>query len=223
MSDLNVGVAEVDFTPPPGLPLMGHSRDDYAARDTHDPIRARALVVANAAGARAALLTLDLCMLNRAQARMMREYIGARSEVSPENILIAATHTHGGPAPFSIYGAPAASAAEVERFLKQAAEAVIQADKRLKPVIRGHREMKALPMNLPLRGGCIPLSPSEGERDRERGPCFRCGSWPRCAAIRPWRLPMNRRVVGRQRFQFVGSWLSRDQVFTRMGQLCAIM
>jgi hypothetical protein len=37
--------------------------------------------------------------------------------------------------------------------------------------------MKTFPMNLPSRGGCIPLSLSEGERDRERGPFFRCGSW----------------------------------------------
>jgi hypothetical protein len=153
MSELNVGVAEVDFTPPPGLPLMGHSRDDYAARDTHDPLRARALVVANVAGARAALLTLDLCMLNRAQAQMMREYIGAHSGVSSQNILIAATHTHGGPAPFSIYGAPAASDAEVERFLKHAAEAVIQADKRLKPAAPnvGYASESSLSFNRRLR------------------------------------------------------------------------
>jgi hypothetical protein len=129
---MRVGVAEVDFTPPLGLPIMGHLRNDYAARGVHDPLRARALVVANAAGARVALLTLDLCMLNHAQARMMREHIGAHSGLSPDNILIAATHTHGGPAPFSIYGAPAASDAEVESFLKKAAEAVIQADQRLK-------------------------------------------------------------------------------------------
>ncbi len=75
MSAIRVGVAEVDFTPPPGLPLMGHIRDDYAARGTHDSLRARALVMANEAGPRVALLTLDLCMLDRKQARMMREHI----------------------------------------------------------------------------------------------------------------------------------------------------
>ncbi len=56
MSAIQVGVAEVDFTPPPGLPLMGHIREHYAPRGTHDPLRARALVLANAAGARAARL-----------------------------------------------------------------------------------------------------------------------------------------------------------------------
>src|ERR1019366_8160503 len=133
MSAIRVGVGEVDFTPPLGLPIMGHLRDDYAARGVHDPLRARALVVANAAGARVALLTLDLCMLNHAQARLMREHIGAHSGLSPDHILIAATHTHGGAAPFSLYGAPAARDAEVESCLKKAAEAVIQADQRLKP------------------------------------------------------------------------------------------
>src|SRR5512136_1200056 len=130
MSAIQVGIAEVDFTPPPGLPLMGHVRDDYAAQGTHDPLRARALVVANAAGARMALLTLDLCMLNRKQARMMREHIAAHSAIAPENILIAATHTHGGPAAVSLYQTPAASDAEVESFLKRAAEAAIAADRR---------------------------------------------------------------------------------------------
>ena len=59
---MKVGVAEVDFTPPLGLPIMGHIRDDYAASGVHDPLRARTLVVANPAGARVALLTLDPCL-----------------------------------------------------------------------------------------------------------------------------------------------------------------
>jgi neutral ceramidase len=133
MSTLNIGVAEVDFTPPPGLPLMGHIRDDYAARGTHDPLRARALVVANGSGARTALLTLDICMFNRAQAQLMREHIAAQSALKPENILVAASHTHGGPAAISLYQTPVASDAQIATFLKKAAQAVIEADRRLKP------------------------------------------------------------------------------------------
>ena len=45
------------------------------------------------------------------------------------NILIAASHTHGGPAAVSLYQTPAATDAEIEAFLKKAAEAVIEADK----------------------------------------------------------------------------------------------
>lgn len=153
MSGLKVGVAEVGFTPPPGLPLMGHIREDYAARGTHDPLRARALVAANGAGARVALLTLDLCMLNRSQARMMREHIASHSTLLPENILIAATHTHAGPAAVSLYQTPAAGEADVAAFLQQAAEAAIQADQRLQPAVlqAGHTSESSLSFNRRLR------------------------------------------------------------------------
>ncbi len=153
MSELKVGVAEADFTPPPGLPLMGHIRDDYAARGTHDPLRARALVLANDAGARVALLTLDICMLNRAQARMMREHIAAHSRLRPEHILVAATHTHGGPAAISLYQTPAASEADVELFLKKAAEAAIKAEKGLQPAAlkAGYASEPSLSFNRRLR------------------------------------------------------------------------
>ncbi len=132
---------------------MGHVRDDYAARGTHDPLRARALVVANAAGVRVALLTLDLCMLNRTQARMMREHIATHSAVPPGNILIAASHTHGGPAAVSLYLTPAASDAQVESFLKQAAQAVIAADQKLQPAAlkAGHASELSLSFNRRLR------------------------------------------------------------------------
>jgi neutral ceramidase len=133
MPAMLVGAARVDFTPPLGLPIMGHFRDDYAAKSVHDPLCARALVVANTAGDKIALLTLDLCMVNRTQVRAMREYIAAQCSIKAENILIAATHTHGAPATFSLYLTPAANEAEVESFLTRAAHAVIVADQNLRP------------------------------------------------------------------------------------------
>lgn len=153
MAAFQIGVAEVDFTPPPGLPLMGHIRDDYAARGTHDLLRARAIVVANGAGERVALLTLDLCMFNRGHAHMMREHIAGHTSLAPGNILIAASHTHGGPAACSLYRTPAASDAEVECFLKRAAQAAIQADKQLKPreLKIGHAHDLSLSFNRRLR------------------------------------------------------------------------
>ncbi len=57
MPQIRVGVASVDFTPQPGLPLMGNFRDDYAARGAHDPLRSKALVFADRRGTKAALLS----------------------------------------------------------------------------------------------------------------------------------------------------------------------
>ena len=49
MAAVRVDTATVDFTPQPGLPLMGNFRDDYLARGVHDPslylgtVRSRAM------------------------------------------------------------------------------------------------------------------------------------------------------------------------------------
>ncbi len=135
MAGFRVGVATVDFTPPPGLPLMGNFRDDYAARGTHDPLRAKALVVADRGGTKAALLALDLCMLDRRNVARIRAAIGAQSGVPPENVLVHATHTHSGPAPNDRLGLAAEVArwrAEIERFLDRAASAVAAAEQSLR-------------------------------------------------------------------------------------------
>jgi hypothetical protein len=99
MSALRIGLATVDYTPPPGLPLMGNFRDDYAARGVHDPLLAKALVVEDAGGARAALLAVDICMLDRQNVAHLRQAVAAGSGVPPENVLVHATHTHSAAAP----------------------------------------------------------------------------------------------------------------------------
>ena len=103
MTGLRVGVATVDFTPEPGLPLMGNFRDDYAARGVHDPLMAKAAVFEDAEGNRAAVLALDVCMLDRENVAQIRRAIGSQCDVPPENVLVHATHTHSAPAPCNRY------------------------------------------------------------------------------------------------------------------------
>ena len=134
MSPLQVGVASVDFTPEPGLPLMGNFRSDYAARGVHDPLRARALVLAGEPSERAAVLALDICMLDRQNVAFLREVIAAECDLPPENVSIHATHTHSAPAPSGMLGMEAEvapHAAAIERFLRKAATAVVQASRRM--------------------------------------------------------------------------------------------
>ena len=134
MSGLHVGVATVDFTPEPGLPLMGNFRDDYLARGVHDPLVAKAIVFADSAGTKAALLTLDVCMLDRANVAFIRQTIGSRCGVPPENVLVHATHTHSAPAPsdrflFGLDFEPYRD--RVDAFLARAASAVAAAEEDL--------------------------------------------------------------------------------------------
>ncbi len=134
MSSARVGVAGVDITPEPGLPLMGNFRDDYAARGVHDPLWARAIVFADDRGTKAGLLALDVCMLDRENVAFIREMIGCGCDVPPENVLIHATHTHSAPATSGKLGLAdeiAAHAGAIEVFLRKAASAVVEANDRL--------------------------------------------------------------------------------------------
>ena len=127
MADFTVGMAEVDYTPQIGLPLVGNFREDYASRGIHDPLFAKAIVIANSAGGIVAMLAVDNSGLDRDGVAMMRRFIASQCDVPHENILIATTHTHSAPPTRPIAGLPEVDAATMEAFLKKAATAVVQA------------------------------------------------------------------------------------------------
>ena len=134
MAGIRVGVATVDITPPLGLPLMGNYREDYAARGVHDPLFAKAIVFADESGGKAALLAVDVCMLDRENVAFMRQSINSQCDVPPDNVMIHATHTHSGPAISTRIGPAeqiAPDAADVQRFLTSAASAVAAANRLL--------------------------------------------------------------------------------------------
>ncbi|MDP6780092.1 MAG: neutral/alkaline non-lysosomal ceramidase N-terminal domain-containing protein [Candidatus Latescibacteria bacterium] len=128
MSPLKVGVAQVDFTPEAGLPLLGNLRDDYASQGVHDPLMAKAIVIADASGSKAALMAMDICALTRDQVAMMRRAIAARCDIPAGHILISATHTHSGPSTCRIYTMPKSDDADIEAFLTTASEAAVMAN-----------------------------------------------------------------------------------------------
>ena len=133
MSKFKVGFARVDYTPAVGLPLVGNFRTDYASRGVHDPLGAQALVVEDGGGNKLALLSVDICMIDREHCGFMRGYIASHCDVPGENVLIAATHTHSGPGIVRFGEGPYCDEATTEAFLSKAAEAVVQAAGRCKP------------------------------------------------------------------------------------------
>lgn len=127
---IELGIAQVDITPEVGLPLMGNYRSDYAARGVHDPLYAKAVVFRDAEGTAVALLTLDLCMVDRHNADLIRRTIAARSDIRAEHVLVHATHTHSGPAVTGRLGMAALVAphrARIDALLQSAAMAVVAA------------------------------------------------------------------------------------------------
>lgn len=134
MTGMRIGIAAVEITPPPGLPLMGNFRDDYLARGVHDPLLAKAIVFEDGQGGRAGLLALDVCMLDRGNVALIREAIGRLARVPPDRVLVHATHTHSAPAPhdrflFGLDYRPYRAAAEA--MLIKAASAVALAEQHL--------------------------------------------------------------------------------------------
>ncbi len=125
MNKLLVGFAEVDFTPG-SLPIVGNFRTDYFSRGIHDPLFSHALVFSNGIK-KIALLSVDVCLLLRENVAMMRDYITSQCDIEGNNILIAATHTHGGPLTFPRPKMPVADAKVMDVFLVKAASAVVLA------------------------------------------------------------------------------------------------
>ena len=124
-SGMQIGYAEVNYTPKVGRDLVGNYRgNDYASRGIHDTLYGKAMVVLGSNGDKLAILAVDICFIEVEAIDMMRNYIANASDIKAENIMIHATHTHSGPP--SELGAPDAVA-----YLQKAASAVLKANDEL--------------------------------------------------------------------------------------------
>jgi neutral ceramidase len=106
-AELMAGVARVTVTPPIGIPMFGFAGRGPAA-GIHDDLTATALVLEGpqaapsraAAGAgvsRLAIIACDLLFLRTAEVRAVREAIARLTDVPPDHVVIACSHTHYGP------------------------------------------------------------------------------------------------------------------------------
>jgi len=128
-SEPMIGLAEVNYTPEVGLALDGNYRgDDYASRGVHDSLYAKALVAKGSNGEKVALISIDICMINKNSVKFVRDYIASKTDIKAGNVMVMATHTHSGPP--SDLDAPKA-----KEYLDKAANAVVLANERLKPTI----------------------------------------------------------------------------------------
>jgi neutral ceramidase len=93
-SNLRVGVAKIDITPPPGTKVVGHVRETQGVRD---PIRA-AILLLDDGRTRAAIVTFDLIASWDELVREVRDVVSKATGTPGENILVASSHNHSGPA-----------------------------------------------------------------------------------------------------------------------------
>jgi neutral ceramidase len=90
-----VGVAEIDITPPAGSRMAGYFNERLAT-GTHDPLHAKAIVLRQGKE-QVALVSCDLIGISRAVTAKARAQASERTGIPVPNIMICATHSHTGP------------------------------------------------------------------------------------------------------------------------------
>ncbi|MCZ7568819.1 MAG: neutral/alkaline non-lysosomal ceramidase N-terminal domain-containing protein [Ardenticatenaceae bacterium] len=171
---LQAGTARIDITPPPGQPMAGFPKFDpqlaptdmsgYFGRQggatgTHDPLYARALVLDN--GERAlAFVAVDLVMVTAAFTAAVRDAVHQAIGLRPEDLLIAASHTHAGPDLFG--GEPELNQAVEPQIQRQIVAAVQDAYANRRPARAGWADVDLDRISINRRDAAGPIDPRVG-------------------------------------------------------------
>ncbi len=94
-AELKIGTATQNITPKLGIPLAGYY-SERGADGVHDPLNAKVIVL-EAEGVKAALVSLDLIGTLRSTVEEARALILQQTGIPPQNVMISGTHSHTGP------------------------------------------------------------------------------------------------------------------------------
>ena len=128
---LRAGAAVVDITPALGVANGGVIARGGAATHIHDELHARCLVLDDGA-TRLAIAICDMRMLGGEVVARAKSLAGEATGLAPENILIAATHTHAAPAMVAIHPEPR-DRAYAEFVARRIADGITRAGHHLAP------------------------------------------------------------------------------------------
>ena len=91
------GAAKVVITPTEPLWMSGYSSRDKPSEGALHDLWTKALVLVDPAGGRVALVTLDLCGIDRALADRIKGQLADKYGLPPERVALCCSHTHTGP------------------------------------------------------------------------------------------------------------------------------
>ena len=94
-AELQAAAAWVDITPKLGTPMAGYY-SERGAEAVHDPLKAKALVLAHGS-TKVALVTVDLISTLRSTVEEARRLIEIETGIPAAQVMISATHSHTGP------------------------------------------------------------------------------------------------------------------------------
>ncbi len=131
---LKAGVGRVDTTPPLGVELQGYGWfSARAAQGVTDPLQVTAVVV-ESGDSRAGIASCDLLGVPGAVTQEVRRVAATELGIAPDNLLVAATHTHHGPATLDLIGMGEVSAEYVSSLPARIIAALRQAAAEPEPV-----------------------------------------------------------------------------------------
>jgi neutral ceramidase len=128
---LRAGAAAVDITPQEWPVRVIGNFGLTMANSAHDPLHARAIVLEDG-GVKIAIALVDSCYVKREEMDRAKALASKRTGIPTNRILLSATHAHSAPPSRAIAG-NGLEERYVERLVTQVAEAITQANGRLKP------------------------------------------------------------------------------------------
>src|SRR5262245_49509298 len=132
-ADWKVGLARVKVTPEQPVFMSGYASRNKPYESIHDDLFVKALVLEDAKGTRAALVTSDLIGFTAAVGNPIRQPIEKETGIAAKSVWLNSSHTHTGPE-LSLDPKPEGgrSASDTERtiaYTKQVQDRVVQAVK----------------------------------------------------------------------------------------------
>lgn len=127
---LKAGVASPNITPPLGANLAGNMRNQVA-KDVHDELHARCLVLDNGV-AKLAFVIVDSCAVPGDVIASAKRQIEQHTGIPPHRVLVSATHSHSAPAAARLFQSDP-DPAYVQFLAVRISDAVRRAIVRLQP------------------------------------------------------------------------------------------
>ena len=161
MDELLIGISKADITPPKPVPMAGYVARVGMSLGVHDPLWARCFLFYQGR-VKVALLVLEVLGIHEQWATKVRHQVAAAADMSPEEVVVACTHTHSGPAGLDIPPTSDPTQSALAEFvLARAKQAAVQAVQTLAPArvgvvtapvtgIAGHRTRPQQPVDQTL-------------------------------------------------------------------------
>lgn len=127
------GIAAAKITPSEPMWMAGYAARKKPSEGVHQDLFAKAMVLEDAAGSRVAIITLDLIGVATTLRDTVEKRLAEKYKLGPGSLLLAASHTHCGPA-YREHDDVKKNAAEYHKFLEETLIRIVgEAQKDLAP------------------------------------------------------------------------------------------